>query len=181
MISMIPRHLPRSCALSTSPSAGLRKQHGEQRHTDQVESELLLRSLELDPTQLGSIDTFPFEEGCLLTHVGELILSEKYEEALSIIEARIDSFWVGRDIRRRSQWEVCRLLAELGHMIDEIRPQLERMGSDPARWVRAYTDEEHGWWHIDACTAVEHWLTSMVAILSPGSSGSGAAFVRRPA
>jgi hypothetical protein len=165
VISMIPA--PPTKELRTRLhrlAQSLRKQHGEQyaAMADQVESELLLRSLELDPTQLGSIDTFPFEEGCLLTHVGELILSEKYEEALSIIEARIDSFWVGRDIRRRSQWEVCRLLAELGHMIDEIRPQLERMGSDPARWVRAYTDEEHGWWHIDALhRRLEHWLTSM--------------------
>jgi uncharacterized membrane protein len=165
VMSMIPSPTTKELrARLHSVAQSLREQYAERyvAIADRVESELLLDTLDLDPTQLGSTDTFRFEERRLLAHVDELVAVHGYHEALSVVEARAQSFWVARDIRRRSQWEVCRLMAELGQRIDAARPQLEKLGPDAMRWVQAYADDGSGWCHIDALhRRLEHWVTSM--------------------
>ena len=65
------------------------------------------------------------------------------------------------DVTRQSQWEACRLLAELGCAITRVRPVLGKMGTDPAKWLAAYTADE-GWYHVDSLQRrVETWVAKM--------------------
>ena len=94
----------------------LRKTHAEQYVVlaNRVASDLNLEGAKLEPIHLGSIDTFRFEERRLLGYAGELIAAKRYDEALNIIVGRSRSFWVDREVGRQAQWEICRLMAELG-------------------------------------------------------------------
>ena len=132
---------------------------------DQVETEIGLRAADIDPAHLGSVDTFRFEEHALLAHAGELIAGRAYQAALEIISHRSRSFWIDRDVRRRAQWEACRLMAELGRTVEEVRPEISRLcskaGTDAARWVDAYV-RPGGWHRIDLLQRnLEAWVAKM--------------------
>ncbi len=126
-----------------------------------VEADLSLATAEIDPAHLGSIDTFRFEERALLGHAGKLVAAREYEKALAITRDRSRSFWVDRNVARRAQWEAVRLLAELGQQVERVRPEVAKMGEDPARWVAAYAGEE-GWHLIDGLQRrLETWVARM--------------------
>ena len=128
---------------------------------DRVEAELGLAGEGIDASCLGQVDTFRFEERLLLRRCGGLLRDKKYGEALDLVAQRRRSFWVDRDVERQAQWEVCRLMAELGHCIDEVSPQLSRVGEQPTAWVRAYTAED-GWCRVDlAFRSLQAWETRM--------------------
>ncbi|HRS17563.1 MAG TPA: PglZ domain-containing protein [Thermoanaerobaculaceae bacterium] len=141
----------------------LRKTHGEQYVVlaDRVASDLNLEAAKLDAAHLGRIDTFRFEERRLLAYAGDLIATRRYDEAAHIVADRSRSFWVDREVGRQAQWEVCRLMAELGQEIERVRPSLAKIGSDPAKWVAAYTSED-GWHQVDALQRrLETWAAKM--------------------
>jgi PAS domain-containing protein len=132
---------------------------------DKVEAELSLRSARVDPAHLRSIETFRFEEQALLAHVVALIAKKAYAQALEIISHRSRSFWVDRDVRRRAQWEACRLMAELGQAVEEVRPEVSQLASrgngDAARWVEAYA-RPGGWHRVDLLQrSLEAWIAKM--------------------
>lgn len=128
---------------------------------DQVEAELGLREASLDPSCLGRVDTFRFEEQLLLKYCGGLIARSDYKSALQVITERSSCFWVDRDISRQTQWEACRLMAELGLQIEPVKPYLEKKGTDSAGWIKAYTAEE-GWWQADLIHRnLESWIAKM--------------------
>src|SRR5262249_27394384 len=83
------------------------------------------------------------------------------EEALVLVTARRQSFWVARDVTRQAQWEACRLMAELGCAIARVRPVLGKMGTDPTKWLAAYTAGE-GWDRSDTLQRrLETWVAKM--------------------
>ena len=132
---------------------------------DQVETMLGLRIAGIDPAQLGSVDTFRFEEQALLAHAGALIAKKAYKEALEIISQRSRSFWIDRGVRRRAQWEACRLMAELGTAVEEVHPEVSKLcskaGTDAARWVEAYACAG-GWHRMDLLQrGLEAWIAKM--------------------
>ena len=128
---------------------------------DKVEGDLSLVAAEIDASFLGKIDTFRFEERALLAHAGELISAGKYAEALTIVNERNRSFWVDRDVDRQAQWEACRLMAELGEAITEIRPLLGKTNGSPGRWVQAYAGKQ-GWFRVDSLQRnLETWVAKM--------------------
>src|SRR5205807_1523419 len=55
---------------------------------DRVEDELDLRNARIQAECLGSIDTFRFEEGALLTHCGALVAMKNFDEALRLVDQR---------------------------------------------------------------------------------------------
>jgi hypothetical protein len=134
---------------------------------DLVESELDLKAARIDPAALGSIDTFRFEERALLRYCGDLIAAGKHDQALALVKAREKSFWVDRDVEgRKSQWEACRLVAELGALVASTRTALatmgDRAGQDAAAWVTAYSAERTGWFRLDqAYRRLEAWITKI--------------------
>jgi len=128
---------------------------------DAVEQGLNLAAAEVDAAHLGSIDTFRFEEERLLARAAWLIAEKGYDQALDIVTGRVRSFWVDRDLRRQAQWEACRLMGELGRELSRIRPALNKMGNDPARWLAAYTAED-GWHRADSLhRRLEAWVAQM--------------------
>jgi len=128
---------------------------------DRVATELSLQDAQVDAVHLGTIDTFRFEEQCLLRHAGTLIAAKHYDAALALVTARRRSFWVDRDVTRQAQWEACRLMAELGYTITRVRPVLGKMGTDPTKWLAAYTADE-GWYWIDSLQRrLETWVAKM--------------------
>ena len=141
----------------------LRKNHAEQYVVlaNTVASDLHLEGAKLDAAHLGKIDTFRFEERRLLAYSGELIAAKRYAEAVGIVTGRSRSFWVDRDVARQAQWEVCRLMAELGQEIERVRPSLTKIGPEPGKWVAAYAGEG-GWHQVDALQRrLETWAAKM--------------------
>jgi hypothetical protein len=133
---------------------------------DRVEAELGLRGARIDPAALGAIDTFRFEERALLTHCGELLAAQRFEEALALIGEREHCFWLDRDVGRKAQWEACRRTAELGSALMGVRAALASAGSDPNAWVEAYTargaHNEDGWYRMDqAHRRLETWVANL--------------------
>jgi PglZ domain len=128
---------------------------------DRVEQELSLRDARIDAAHLGNIDTFRFEEILLLAYTGELIAARKYDQALNIVTGQSRSFWVDQAVSRQAQWEACRLMAELGREGDCVGPQVAKMGTDPAKWLAAYTDDR-GWHQVDSLQRrLETWVAKM--------------------
>lgn len=128
---------------------------------DRIEQEMGLAELPVSASDLGVIDTFRFEEVALLAHSGELITQQQYEQAAEVVTARGRSFWVDRDVGRQAQWEAMRRLAELGRRVEEVRPRLRGLGSNPAAWVDAYAGDD-GWHRLDqAHRSAESWFAQM--------------------
>lgn len=141
-------------------AAVLRSEHAEAYVdlADAVEKELALASIDLAPEKLGRIDTFRFEERALLAHAGRLTVAGEWDEAAAVVEARHRSFWADRDAGRQAQWEVCRLMAELGLQVDAVSGGLDAT-TDAAAWVARYTADD-GWFR---CDLVHRSLEAMAA------------------
>jgi hypothetical protein len=121
---------------------------GYERLAREIEEELDLAALSIDPARLGSIDTFPFEERALLGHAGELLLSGNARQALAIATERRESFWLERDLERLGHWEACRMLAELGCELDALDETLAPPPRGAREWVEAYV-ADRGWHRVD--------------------------------
>lgn len=142
---------------------GLRTRHPDAyiALADQVEQDLGLASVDLDPVHLGAVDTFRFEEARLLQHAARLVAEKRYSMALDVVAGRGHSFWVDRDVRRQAQWEACRLMAELGQAVERIGPELSKTGKDSAKWFSAYTRHD-GWHRADGLQRhLETWVAHM--------------------
>ncbi len=126
---------------------------------DRVEAELGLADSKIDAAALGRIDTFRFEERCLLHHAGELLARGMHGPALEIVTGRNRSFWVDRDVARQAQWEACRLMGELVREIERVSPQVARAGTNAAVWLESYTAPD-GWHRVDT---LHRRLTAWVA------------------
>jgi PglZ domain len=145
--------------------ASLRANHGDAyvELSDGIEKEFSLANASIDPASLGAIDTFRFEERCLLHHAADLVTDGQYAKALAVVAGRGHSFWVDHPgfLGRLAQWEACRLMAELGAEVDAMRPQLKETPTDAAKWVEAYA-QEGGWYRVDrAQRALEAWVATM--------------------
>ena len=139
---------------------------------DQIEEELRLNEAAagLPASALGSIDTFRFEERLLLDHCGDLIAAKKFAEAGEIVRDREESFWLDRNFDRKSQWEACRRMAELGRAAAEVLAELRGFaGRKPDEWVSAYArlavqsaDGAPGWYRLDlAQRRLETWVAGL--------------------
>lgn len=118
------------------------------RIADVVQSDLSLDSSNIAAESLGSIDTFRFEEQVLLRHCDRLIVESEYTEALRIEHVHGSSFWVAQQVERKAQWRACRMMAELGALIQAVSDNLKSTSSKPEKWVENYT-KEGGWFLID--------------------------------
>ncbi|MBO6574436.1 MAG: PglZ domain-containing protein [Rhodothermales bacterium] len=130
---------------------------------DAIEAELDLSDAIVNPEELGSIDTFRFEERVLLGFAAKLISDGRHEEALAIVSGRGHSFWVDHPsfLDRLAQWEACRLAAELGSLVSELTPAIKMVSGGAAEWIGAYTKQD-GWYRADQTQrALEHWVASM--------------------
>ena len=135
---------------------------------DDVESDLGLSIAELGEADLGSTDTFRFEEQALLRYCDELIAAKEYANAMAVVEGRGRSFWVDRSVARHTQWQACRLMAELGQQTEAIAPAIEKMKPEPSSWVEAYAGQDG--WHVADLT--HRRLEAMVAKMDEDAEAS---------
>lgn len=128
---------------------------------DRVEEELGLRNAKLAAGALGAIDTFRFEERLLLGYCGDLIGNKQFDEALLLVGERENSFWLDRDVERKSQWEACRRMAELGSIAMSVRTSVNKTAGDANAWIGAYTSKG-GWYRLDqAQRRLEAWVANL--------------------
>jgi hypothetical protein len=128
---------------------------------DRVEEELGLRNATVRAECLGSIDTFRFEEGALLTHCAALVAEKKFDDALRLVDQREHSFWLDRDVGRKAQWEACRRMAELGSVANSVKTGVAKAGSDVNSWIDAYTSKD-GWYRVDQThRRLETWVANL--------------------
>lgn len=116
------------------------------RLADTVEQELGLASTDIDPLNLGSIDTFRFEERALLARCYELIRDRDYPKAESVVQQRSGSFWLDLDVERQAHWEVCRRMVELAATANRISGGIQAVPDDPDSWIESYAEE---WFALD--------------------------------
>jgi hypothetical protein len=128
---------------------------------DEVETELQLPTLGIPATDLGTIDTFRFEERMLLGHAAGLLADGQHEKTLEIVKGRGRSFWIDQDIARLAQWEACRLAAELDRQVAVVHTTLDRAGKKAADWIKEYSRPD-GWHQADrAQRLLETWIAQM--------------------
>lgn len=120
----------------------LRKHHPDAYRSvaDEVEQELGLASLGIDPDELGSLDTFRFEERALFVRCAEHIAERRFQVALDLTQARQASFWLTPE--RRSQWELCTRMATLGLALQATKTHMQALKDKPDAWFAWYTEGE---------------------------------------
>lgn len=160
----VPGHKDESKRVA-AVTVALRANHGDDYVdlADGIEKEFGLAGAGVDPANLGSIDTFRFEERCLLRHAASLITSGRHAKALAVVAGRGHSFWVDHPgfLGRLAQWEACRLMAKLGVEVDAVRPELKKTPAVATKWVAAYAQED-GWHRVDrAQRTLEAWVATM--------------------
>jgi hypothetical protein len=163
-ISMIPRppskeHVKRVCEIAD----GLREQEPQEYVSlaDRVEGDLGLSKAGVQAGDIGSTDTFRFEEKLLLARCAMLIAQKDYHRASDLIAERKSTFWLDHQLDRQAQWECCRLMTELGLQIRRVQPSLAKMSKNPRDWVEAYTEPD-GWFQADLLhRKLEAWVANM--------------------
>jgi hypothetical protein len=117
-------------------------------HADRVEQELRLPGLAIAPDELGSIDTFRFEERALLAWSDGLLVAGDCAAAERLYQARRSNFWVDQEPLRQAQWQICHLAAALGLACDDVAAALTGFQGAPAAWAAAYAGVQ-GWHRLD--------------------------------
>lgn len=118
---------------------------------DAVEADFGLASAGIAPTDLGSIDTFRFEERAMLLHCGDCLASGSFNIGAELAGVHSQSFWARQDLsRRQAQWEVCSLIAALGTEIEKVEADLKKLGasSNSNAIVSRYVADD-GWQRMD--------------------------------
>lgn len=120
-----------------------------QRATE-AENTLQLRKTSVSPSQMRRAETFPFQESSLLAWCDELMVAGDFEPCLKAYATSAASFWVATDsnMERQTQWECCRILAELGKQVRDVGAALDKFSGPPSAWVNAYAGQG-GWWEMD--------------------------------
>jgi hypothetical protein len=144
-------------------AAKLRRDFGDSYPSiaDSVQSELSLGAASIDASRLGAIDTFRFEESALLRYCDDRLASGFFDDVLQIVSQRETSFWVGRDVRRKAQWDACRAVAEVARLSDDARKRINALSDRPRKWVDAYCARD-GLYRLDrAYRLMETLVASM--------------------
>lgn len=129
----------------------VRTRHAEafEKLADSVEDEYGLAKCGIQASDLGSIDTFRFEERAMLKHCGERIVEGDYEGVAKLVTVHSQSFWARHDLsRRQAQWEVCALLAALGVEVERVEGELKKNGLTAKGMFDRYVAGD-GWHRLD--------------------------------
>ncbi|WP_213670189.1 PglZ domain-containing protein [Roseococcus pinisoli] len=116
---------------------------------DRVEGELGLLAETFQGAALGAIDTFRFEERSVLAACFALVASDRFEEARALLDGREHSFWIDRDVLRKTLWEACRLMIELGLAAMRAGVTIAATNDRSADWVQRYVEADQGWYRLD--------------------------------
>lgn len=149
-LNLVEQPSSKQLGLVLGVSEALRTKHADAyvQIADGIEKELHLRTQGIAPQALGKIDTFRFEEECLLEFVGEQIVDGNFQAAQEIVEHRRLSFWALHQLQRQEQWQAYGLAAQLGLAVQEVAKQLPDAKKTAVHWVEGYVAEK-GWYRVD--------------------------------
>ncbi len=116
---------------------------------DRIEQELGLVADQDLGHEIGTVDTFRFEEQAVALACFNLIAGAKFADAKAIVDARSESFWINRDVARLTVWQACRLMLELGLAAEQADARMKKANGDAAAWIDRYTATQEGWHHLD--------------------------------
>jgi hypothetical protein len=102
-----------------------------------------------------------------------LIANKQFADALKIIAEREHSFWVDRDIARKTHWDAYRLMANVGALVLQVRVSVRNASMDASGWIDAYVRD---WHRLDL--AHRH-LEGRVRLLDEDPDERALAIVRR--
>ncbi|WP_038976331.1 PglZ domain-containing protein [Bradyrhizobium japonicum] len=129
---------------------------------DRIEVELDLSPASVNGAELGAIDTFRFEEVAAIAACFDLVASERFEEARALMSSRDSSFWVNREVTRKSVWAVCKLMVDLGLVAAAADATIAKANGNPSTWIDRYVSESDGWYRLDqAQRRLEAFLASV--------------------
>lgn len=130
---------------------------------DRVAEEFGLDADSAPGEKLTAIDTFRFEERAILQACFKLIAKGRFADANTLIEGRTHSFWLDRDPIRRTVWEACRLMIEMGVLAGKTMEIIAKTNGKSEDWVSRYTDSgPEGWFRLDG--AQRRWEALVSAI-----------------
>ena len=138
----LPRGVVAECRALTDHLRGGRDRAAfYQRTADEVQGWLARELHEARAEDLGSVDTFRFEEGKIYEAALADLGAGRFEAALAPARARADeaSFWLARDTGRRLAWELLALGAGLGRALEVAGPRLAAADHEDA--LRRYVQQ----------------------------------------
>lgn len=149
-LNLVEQPSSKQLALVLAVVEALRQKHAQAyvRIADGIEQELHLRTQGIAPQALGKIDTFRFEEECLLEFVGAQIVDGDFETAEQIVQQRRLSFWALHKLQRQEQWQAYGLAAQLGLAVQEVVTELPEAKKTAVHWAEGYV-AENGWYRVD--------------------------------
>jgi len=139
----LPPPLVKKCRELT---AMLREQYPDayESHADRTQACIHDELNEMQPEDLGQIDTFREEEKRILEAAIDALVQGDYPKAKTWAENRpaSASFWISRDRRRRMAWNLVSDAAELGTLLDSHGQPFKAVDSFDAAAER-YADEAY--------------------------------------
>lgn len=117
---------------------------------NEIERDLGLAEADIDPHDVGEVDTFSFEERMLLSYGAQKLVDGDLEEAQQLARQRAASFWtsVERFPDRRAEWQLLDMLAELARLDYALRRALASEPTSLTSWVESYSEPD-GWHRAD--------------------------------
>ncbi len=114
-----------------------------------VDSEVDIRSLEVEPRWLVGTETFPSVEERLLHHAEESLLEGAPENARELAEQRKRSFWSAEEPTNQLRWSLIETAALVHLSAARIRADLKRLPKAPAAFVKVYAEGSEPWCLLD--------------------------------
>jgi hypothetical protein len=114
-------------------------------HADRVQQELGLAADQDIGLDIGTVDTFRFEEQSVALASFNLIAGARFTDAKEMVDARQESFWINRDVARLTVWQACRLMLDLGIAAEQADGRMKKANGDAGVWVERYVAPQDGW------------------------------------
>jgi len=108
------------------------------RAADEVEREYGLASAEAAPEMLGEIETFGYVERSLLCNAEELLLADRWSDALALAEKRRTRFWATHSGTSALRWSLVSTAALLLGTAQRVRVQAKQAKLTATEMVSAY-------------------------------------------
>ena len=133
-----PAHAPFVRALCDTLRDLGKAQSVYEESAERVAAELGIEHVCEGVTDFGERDTFSFEERDFLRRFTVELAAKRLEEAREIVVSRRNTFWVQRDARRSTEWQLADLAARLLLELETLQPEIKQQRKLEG-WIEFYT------------------------------------------
>ena len=130
--------------------------------SEQVEANLTADECNLNPTDLGSLDTFRFEADTFLSEAMLTLQNREWDKALNLALVRLpissnkrkkgniaNTFWLQQDKSRLWLWEWIAVAADLGIETERVKLEVIQQTNDKLGLSEATELYAQRWWKVD--------------------------------